>query len=444
MSRHVSRRDLLRLTGLAGARTRFPWLLAGAPVPLMLPTRAPSSQSSDVTLKIIDTTESHGYALAQIAPMWEEKTGVKVVVEQFPYDQTYEKEVLTLSTGTGEYDLIAHDAIWPALFRQNEWLLNLNDFQEDPDLPKLDLEGFAPGLVDAYDRDGDYLSSIPIDYTAIVMAYRKDLFEQAGITEAPKTWEEFAAAAEKIHNPPDVYGWVWHGGEMDAGWTDWAVRVQGFTRPPDQPEHMVNTDGTGAVFADHPYGVEALTLLQEATEWAPPGANGLSYAGASDTFLQGKAGMFISWQVFFADYEDTAKSTVAGKVGYAPPPWSEEQHNYIGGWRLGIASASAHPTEAYQFLQWIGTDEGQKAMLENGSPTAYRSNALADSEWIAKYPVLSAMAELKPQPLRGATNYVEMEQKIYDWLSLFYAGEGSAEEAIQRAQEEANAVFASS
>jgi hypothetical protein len=83
-------------------------------------------------------------------------------------------------------------------------------------------------------------------------------------------------------------------------------------------------------------------------------------------------------------------------------------------------------------------------MLENGSPTAYRSNALADSEWIAKYPVLSAMAELKPQPLRGATNYVEMEQKIYDWLSLFYAGEVSAEEAIQRAQEEANAVFASS
>ena len=108
--------------------------------------------------------------------------------------------------------------------------------------------------------------------------------------------------------------------------------------------------------------------------------------------------MFISWQVFFADYEDTAKSTVAGKVGYAPPPWSEEQHNYIGGWRLGIASASAHLTEAYQFLQWIGTDEGQQAMLENGSPTAYRSNALADPEWIAKYPVLSAMAELKPQP----------------------------------------------
>ena len=42
MSRHVSRREILRLTGLAGARTRFPWLLAGVPAPLMLPTRAPS------------------------------------------------------------------------------------------------------------------------------------------------------------------------------------------------------------------------------------------------------------------------------------------------------------------------------------------------------------------------------------------------------------------
>ena len=133
--------------------------------------------------------------------------------------------------------------IWRHFFRQHEWLQS-ERLQDDPICPN-SIWRFAPGLIDAYDRDGDYLSSIPIDYTAIVMAYRKDLFEQAGITEAPKTWEEFAAAAEKIHNPPDVYGWVWHGGEMDAGWTDWAVRVQGFTRPPDQPEHMVNTDGLG-------------------------------------------------------------------------------------------------------------------------------------------------------------------------------------------------------
>jgi ABC-type glycerol-3-phosphate transport system substrate-binding protein len=109
---------------------------------------------------------------------------------------------------------------------------------------------------------------------------------------------------------------------------------------------------------------------------------------------------------------------------------------------LGIAAASAHPTEAYEFLQWIGTDEGQQAMLENGSPTAYRTKALADPAWIGKYPVLAAMSQLKPQPLRGATNFVEMEQKVYELLSLFYAGELSAEEAIAQAQDEANAVIA--
>ena len=115
MSRHVSRREILRLTGLAGARTRFPWLLAGVPAPLMLPTRAPSAQSSDVTLKIIDTTESHGYAPGSNRPNVggeDRRQGGRRAVS---YDQTYEKEVLTLSTGTGEYDLIAHDAIWPAL-----------------------------------------------------------------------------------------------------------------------------------------------------------------------------------------------------------------------------------------------------------------------------------------------------------------------------------------
>jgi len=54
---------------------------------------------ADITLNILETVESHGYALVELGKIYEEMTGVKVVVEQFPYEPTYEKEVLVLSGG---------------------------------------------------------------------------------------------------------------------------------------------------------------------------------------------------------------------------------------------------------------------------------------------------------------------------------------------------------
>ena len=44
--------------------------------------------------------------------------------------------------------------------------------------------------------------------TARMMAYNTDLFEQAGITEAPKTWAEMEAAAKAISDlGDDIYGY---------------------------------------------------------------------------------------------------------------------------------------------------------------------------------------------------------------------------------------------
>ncbi|GGP25316.1 ABC transporter substrate-binding protein [Silvimonas amylolytica] len=40
--------------------------------------------------------------------------------------------------------------------------------------------------------------AVPTDYFAWGMYYRKDLFQKAGITSEPKTWEEFLAACKKL------------------------------------------------------------------------------------------------------------------------------------------------------------------------------------------------------------------------------------------------------
>jgi multiple sugar transport system substrate-binding protein len=67
--------------------------------------------------------------------------------------------------------------------------------------------------------------AIPQDTGPMGMLYRKDIFDQYGI-EVPKTWEEFAAAARKLHAAnPNIYltdlsaneAGAWHGLLWQAG-----------------------------------------------------------------------------------------------------------------------------------------------------------------------------------------------------------------------------------
>ena len=45
--------------------------------------------------------------------------------------------------------------------------------------------------------DGDYYA-LPWRMDVRIMAYRKDMFEKAGITKVPQTWDELIAAAKKL------------------------------------------------------------------------------------------------------------------------------------------------------------------------------------------------------------------------------------------------------
>jgi len=400
---------------------------------------------ADITLNILETVESHGYALVELGKIYEEMTGVKVVVEQFPYEPTYEKEVLVLSGGGSDYDLMAYDCIWGQFFMMNGWLHEIDSFVADPDLPDVDFDSFAtaPGF---RSREGvNY--GVPIDLTSPIMAYRKDMLEDAGLEGPPETWEEFAEYAEKLTKDTDddgeidQYGVVFHFGGPDSGFTDWIIRMSGYDLPPGESDFVINSDNTKSIFADHDYSTEAIEMILDIKEFAPPGAIGYDYPEASEAFNQGQAAMFITWQVFFFEAEDPEKSAVAGKLGYAPYPIATSQHNYVGGWQLGIPANSMYPEEAYKFLAWVASAEGQELMLENGSPTAYRKEALSDPDWIEKYPVMGAMGELNPIPLPLLPEFVEMQLICFENVGLAVAEQITPEEAVERAASETDAIL---
>ena len=411
----------------------------------------PSAYSSTVTLKLIDTSEAHGYALQAMAPKFEEMTGIKVIVEILPYDPTYEKQVLTFSSGGSDYDLVVYDCIWGAQFLANKWLLDIAPFIKNPDLPNINMNEFVPGLAEAYDIRGDSIFSIPVDYTNIIMAYRKDLFEAAGLPGPPKTWTQFAEYAKKLTKDTDgdgkidQFGLIWHGGIPDSAFSDWLMRIEGFNLPKSQSEFILTKDVKKAAFMDSAYGVKAVEMVLDVKQYAPPGCLGYGYGESIQAFSQGLGAMFLSWNVMFSEFDDPQKSKVAGKVGYAAVPFEETQNTYAGGWHMGINVNSKHPKEAYRFLAWIASDEGQLAMIENGAMTPYKRFIFESEEWTSKYPIFVATAEasaghVMPFPL--TPRFVEMQQILFEQLQAAYSGIKPPEKAMEQAAKEINAMLA--
>lgn len=129
---------------------------------------------------------------------FEAETGVKVIMEVFPWADFYTKwttglaagNVPDISTGLPSHvaEMIDVGAIVP-----------LNDV-----IDSMGRDRFYEAPINEFTVDGNNYG-IPLYAHSHVMWYRQDLLDAAGL-DVPTTWEELAIAAKKLTNAPDVYG----------------------------------------------------------------------------------------------------------------------------------------------------------------------------------------------------------------------------------------------
>jgi sorbitol/mannitol transport system substrate-binding protein len=411
----------------------------GAIAATTLATTISFSAWAETEVRVIATGEPYGNAMKKAADIYKERTGVSVIVDQYPYSEAYNKEVLLGTSGSNEYDIMVLDCIWLPLFVKNNWVQPFDPLEANAK-QKIDWNGFVPGIVDAYDRYNGKLYAAPIDFFIEVMAYRADLFEAAGLSEAPKTWDEFRAYAEKLNQPDKgIYGVVTMPGEQDAGYSEWTVRLASLAMPGNANQFVWDKDFKSALkHADN--GKKALDLWLDIKPYVAPGANEMGYAESTNAFMQGNGAMFINWYMTFSDVENPETSKVVGKVKYALPPRNTlegDRHDYLGGFQIAIAANAPQPAAAYDFISFLTTDEGQAIMLENGAPGAYRSFVYDDPKWLARYPFLAPVKDAQVMiPLTSDfAEYVEMQRIIYDELFAAWAGNKGSEEAMAKADE---------
>ncbi|MFJ8532361.1 extracellular solute-binding protein [Streptomyces sp. NPDC093591] len=204
---------------------------------------------------------------------------------------------------------------------------------------------------------GGEVWAIPQDTGPMGMLYRKDIFDKHGI-QVPGTWEEFAAAARKLHKAdPDVYltnlaanePAAWHGLLWQAGAKPYATSGK-------SDLSISVDDAVSKKLAEYWGG-----LAKEGVISTDPDFTDGWYAG----FNKGKYATWLTAAWGPAFLSGSAKAT-AGKWRAAPLPQWDAAKPVSGNWggsTTAVIRSTKNPIAAARFAQFLNSDPASAKMF---------------------------------------------------------------------------------
>jgi ABC-type glycerol-3-phosphate transport system substrate-binding protein len=224
----------------------------------------------------------------------------------------------------------------------------------------------------------DKIAGISTFSTVVRIYYNKTLFAKAGITEAPKTWDEFIQAQAKIKAAgitPMAIGNSTQGGDR----FNWILRnLTDQTSEFLMPNLDLDKNGTiasneivagvdkGTIdFTKSPW-IDILPLLKDWTQYWPKGFNGLTADNATEMFLRGTAAMTPNTPPFAKDLKGVIDYGVMRipMLTKSNQKNAEEKYYELGGNPDGVYSIpTTVPAEkikaAVDFLMYLTSPEVQ-------------------------------------------------------------------------------------
>lgn len=184
---------------------------------------------------------------------------------------------------------------------------------------------FAPGPLAMAAVEGG-VASVPVDGWTQMIVYRADKFEEAGL-EAPTSFANVVTALDKLHNPPEMYGFV-AATKVDENFMS-QVLEHVFLANGVSP---VNYDGAAAL--DPAATTEVLEFYKAIAEASPPGE--LYWKQSRELFFAGQAAMII-WSPFILD-------ELAGLRDSAPPTINDDPTSSELASKTGIVTNFSGPS----------------------------------------------------------------------------------------------------
>ncbi len=306
----------------------------------------------------------------------------------------------TLARKTPEYDIVSINMPWLGEFAEQGALAPLDELLVDAAINPLD---FHPSVWGTGNWKGVQYG-IPLYCTVEILAARRDLFEDRGLTY-PRTFDETLAAARLMHRPLDeFYGIAWNGQRGMPIANSFlfflaACQKTVIDMPLHNPESwqydrfeklklQIDTDDS----------LEVIDYMKQLVAVSPPDIANMDWEKRISCFMSGQAALAYCWTMRAARFEHELSSRVARRVAYLPPP-SRRMRKIaapIGGFLLTIPSGvqPARQRQIMSAIAWMVSPEAMKAHVKNGFPVAPRFSVCADPEALASSPIVSMVDQL--------------------------------------------------
>lgn len=191
---------------------------------------------ADTTLKLVEviTSPERTETLKSIVSTFEAANpGTKVEIISLPWGEAFQKFATMVSAGEIP-DVMEMPDTWLSLYANNGMVESLEPYLKEWD-QTADLSDRALELGRDVD-DTAYM--LPYGFYLRAMFYNKKLLEEAGVSEPPKTMDEFAEASKKVSALPGKYGYCLRGGPGGLnGWVMFGASMAG-------DNTFFNEDGT--------------------------------------------------------------------------------------------------------------------------------------------------------------------------------------------------------
>ncbi|MGB8505608.1 ABC transporter substrate-binding protein [Mycobacterium sp.] len=321
-------------------------VLAAACMTLAGCAGAGSFGSSGNTVTIAMVSNSQMTDARELSSKFEEANpGIKLRFITLSENQARAKITASTSMGGKEFDVVMISNYETPQWAANGWLVNLSDYANKT--PGYDQNDFIPSLRESLSYEGN-MYSVPFYGESSFLMYRKDLFDEAGIT-VPKqpTWQQVAEWAQKLDSP-DMVGICLRG---KPGWGEVLAPL----------DTVINTFGGRWYDMDwnaqltSPEVEKAVQFYVDTVKnYGEPGAATSGFGECATQFSQGRTAMWYDATSAVSVLEDPASSTVVGKVGYAMAPMVEKPNSgWLYTWSLGIPKSSDNKDAAWKFISWM-------------------------------------------------------------------------------------------
>lgn len=286
-----------------------------------------------------------------------ENPNIKVTVDNVgSSDDEYQALSNALEAGNGAPDLVQLDFLAVPQFALSDGLEPMDDLGAGKVMDQ-----FTKGAQDGVTINGK-VYGMPIGGGPMALFYNKAVFDKAGVTEAPRTWDEYYEAAKKIHalgsdyyitaeagtDPGVALSLIWQGGGEP-------FKVDG-----DKVSINLTGDKAAQEYAEFWQRMIDEDLIDTKTVgWSDDWYRGLGTGHIAS--LPIGAWMPITLQ--------TSASEAAGDFRVAAlPAWKvgDTASSENGGGALSVVKGTDKAEAAYKFAEYVAAGNGHKTMVDNG------------------------------------------------------------------------------